>query len=225
VRKFPLLVSCLGLILLADLASAQIVPKKNITTEAEAVAEFYRIRRESIRKYDGHFMQESGLTPEQEELFIKTRLDAEDAYRAHLTHTKAAALRIDELWQFQEAALAKAFSPDFAQKYRESLDTRSALEMIVSNPDLKAFEWLTNDEIDQLAKAWSPPLSRISILSMAPEFKTTPPAEKIALYDRYVADLLSAAKPILPEPKYQTLQNYFTTSRPQTIADLEKAEE
>ena len=97
--------------------------------------------------------------------------------------------------------------------------------MIVSNPDLKAFEWLTNDEIDQLAKAWGPPFARISILSMAPEFKTTPPAEKIALYDRYVAELLAAAKPILPEPKYQTLQNYFTTSRPKTIADLEKGEE
>lgn len=224
-RKISLLVSGLGLILLADFASAQIVPKKDIKTEAEAVAEYYRILREGIRKYDGHFIQESGLTPEQEELFIKTLIDADDAYRAHLTQTKAAALRIDELWQFREAALSKAFSPDFAQKYRESLDTRSALEMIVSNPDLKAFEWLTNDEIDQLAKAWGPPLARISIVSMSPEFKTTPPAEKIALFDRYTVELLASAKPILPESKYQTLQNYFTTSRPKTIADLEKGEE
>lgn len=224
-RKFPLLVSCLGLILLADFTPAQIVPKKNITTEAEAVAEFYRIRREGIRYYGAHFMQESGLTPEQEELFIKTQLDAEDAYRAHLVKTKAIGYRPAELWEVRQTALSKAFNPDFAKKYRESVNTRDALEMIVSNPDLKAFEWLTNDEIDQLAKAWGPPLSRISILSMAPEFKTTPPAEKIALYDRYVADLLSAAKPILPEPKYQTLQNYFTTSRPKTIADLEKGEE
>lgn len=222
VRVFGLSL-CLGF-LPANPSPAQDSPSANATPDAErekAVAEFHRIRRDTIREIDGGFFKQSHFTPEQEELFIKVRLAAEDRFRTRLEQTKGASLHVEKMWEDMYGGLSKAFGSKLGDQYREYHETQQGREVILLNPDLKAKEWLTDDEIEQLARAWGPTCSQMLSFAMSPEYKVTTPAQKLAAWDNYVAEYLRTAKPILPASKFLKLHEYYTTARPKALAYFE----
>lgn len=111
-----------------------------------AQAKMTEMRTMAIRQMDGDFWKEGKFTPEQEKLFIATRLAAEDRVREMVHQTPGAIFRPSLMAVELDAALAKAFGLEEAKRYREWNNTRLGWSMVWHNPILKAEDWLTFEE-------------------------------------------------------------------------------
>lgn len=207
------------------LIAAEDDTSKQSAAQKVAEARFLKLRTEAVTKWNKKFFVEEKLTPEQIQLFVTTRLDAEDRMMSRLRKTPGAILLPSLMAAEMDAAFAKAFDPEIAKRYREWANTEDVWTFLIDDPILKARDWLTADELVNLAKAWAPTMAGSMNEGYKPTFAKATKSEPLALYDRTMMSYVVAAKGCLNPAKFSKLKERFAEMRLAAISYMENPEE
>ncbi len=190
-----------------------------------AEKKFLDMRTQAVKDMDGDFFVEEKFTPEQVHVFITTRIAAEDRVMARLRKTPGAAFLPSLFAAEMDSGFAEAFNPEVAQRYRMWADTKNVWIFMMEDPILKLKDWLTSEELTNLAQAWGPILADSMNTAYEPTYINASMDEKVALLDQLTGNYITAAKKILGAAKLAILQERFTEMRVAAIKELASPEE
>jgi hypothetical protein len=221
-RNAPLrvaLTSCLrlaaGVVLMGFLpATESLQGADDATAPSKAQADFLAMRTQAVMQMDGGFLRG------QIELFVATRIAAEDAVMAERRRQPGGVLLPGMLSKQMDAALAGAFDPEVAKRYRVWMNDSLGRDTILHNPVLRAKDWLTPEEQRKLARAWGPIVAAAMDVTFHPKFQSASREEKRAFIDRLLEQYDAAAADVLDAGKLAELKKRLVEMRAEGLKEL-----
>ncbi len=228
-RNAPLrvaLTSCLrlaaGVVLMGFLSATESLQgADDATAPSKAQADFLAMRTQAVMQMDGDFLRKENFSPEQVQLFVTTRIAAEDTMMAEGRRQPGSVFLPGMLTKQMDVALTTAFGTEIARRYRSWMNENLGRETILHDPALRAKDWLTPEEQQKLARVWGPIIAASMDITFHPDFQKSSREEKTAFVDRLLEQYYDAAVAIFDAGKLAELKKRLSDMRVEGLKEVQ----
>jgi len=191
----------------------------------KARADMLAMRTQAAMQMDGEFLRKENFSPEQVQLFVTTRIAAEDTVMAEGRRQPGSVFLPGMLTKQMDVALTTAFGMEIARRYRSWMNENLGRETILHDPALRAKDWLTPEEQQKLARVWGPIVAASMDITFHPDFQKSSREEKTAFVDRLLEQYYDAAVAIFDAGKLAELKKRLSDMRVEGLKEIEAGQE